>query len=132
VLDEPWFTVNDEGESLNVKFAGFTVTSSVVDSVSVPEVPVMVIAADDAKLERGFAVRVSVLVPVVGLGLNDAVTPLGRLEAVRVTEPLKPFWPVTVMIDVAEPPWFMVIEVGEAAMVKLPVPVPVSVMLCDA
>ena len=34
------------------------------------------------------AVNVSVLVEVVGLGANEAVTPLGNPEAERVTVPL--------------------------------------------
>ena len=36
------------------------------------------------------AVKVNVLVPVVLAGLNDAVTPVGRLEADRLIVPLKP------------------------------------------
>ena len=45
---------------------------------------------------------------------------------------MNPFWPVTVMVDVAVPPWVMVTDPGEAPRVKLPVPVPFSVMFCDA
>ena len=37
------------------------------------------------------AVRVSMLPKVVGLGEKDAVTPLGRPTADRVTLPVKPF-----------------------------------------
>jgi hypothetical protein len=37
------------------------------------------------------AVSVNVLVLAAGFGLNDAVTPLGRPEAERVTFPLNPF-----------------------------------------
>jgi len=37
------------------------------------------------------AVRVSVLVLVVLLGLKDAVTPVGRPEADKLTLALKPF-----------------------------------------
>ena len=43
--------------------------------------------------------RVSVLVPVVLLGLNDALTPRGRAEADRRTLPLKRFCGETVMVD---------------------------------
>ena len=46
------------------------------------------------------AVKVSVLVPVVLAGLNDAVTPLGNPEADRLTLLLKPFDGFTVMVDV--------------------------------
>src|SRR2546427_200197 len=44
------------------------------------------------------AVSVKVLVPAVLLGLNDAVTPLGRPDADKLTLPLKPFCGVTVMV----------------------------------
>lgn len=44
------------------------------------------------------AVSVKVLVLVVLLGLNDAVTPLGKPEADRLTLPLKPFCGVTVIV----------------------------------
>jgi hypothetical protein len=37
------------------------------------------------------AVSVSVLLPVVGFGEKDAVTPLGRPDVVRVTLPVNPF-----------------------------------------
>ena len=48
------------------------------------------------------AVSVSVLLyplypAVVGFGKKDAVTPLGRPEAERVTLPVNPFWGVTLM-----------------------------------
>ena len=45
-----------------------------------------------------FAVRVSVLVLLVLLGLKDAVTPLGSPETDKLTLPLKPFCGVTVMV----------------------------------
>jgi hypothetical protein len=45
-------------------------------------------------------VSVNVLVLVELLGLNDAVTPLGRLEAEKVTIPVKPFVGWTVIVDV--------------------------------
>jgi len=44
--------------------------------------------------------RVSVLVPVVLLGLKDAVTPRGKPEADKLTLLAKPFCGVTVMVDV--------------------------------
>ena len=63
---------------------------SVVEFVRLPEVPVMVtVAVPNAAVL--VAVRVSVLVVVVLLGLNNAVTPAGRPEAARLTLPLKPF-----------------------------------------
>ena len=68
-----------------------------------PEVPVI------ATLKFPFAavllaVSVSTLVPVVGLVAKDAVTPLGNPDAVRFTLPVKPYWGVTVMVDVPASP----------------------------
>jgi hypothetical protein len=65
------------------------------------------------------AVSVSTLVPVVGFGMKDAVTPLGNPGAVSVTLPVNPFWPVTVIPVVPEPPWTMDREAGEASRLKL-------------
>lgn len=44
------------------------------------------------------AVKVRVLVEVVGLVLNEAVTPLGRAEVESVTDPVKPFRSVSVTV----------------------------------
>ena len=76
-------------------------TVTVVVAVKLAEMPVTVTVAvpGDAVV---LAVSVSVLVLVAGLGLNAAVTPLGRPEAERVTLPLKPFAGVMVIVLV---PW---------------------------
>ena len=58
--------------------------------VKLPEVPVMV-TVNVPVVAVLFAVRVSVLVLVVLLGLKDAVTPVGRPEADKLTLALKPF-----------------------------------------
>jgi hypothetical protein len=68
--------------------------------VKLPEVPVMV-TITVPMVAVGLAVNVNVLVLVVLLGLNEAVTPLGRPEADRFTLPLKPFRAVTVTVLVA-------------------------------
>ena len=60
------------------------------------------------------AVNVNVLVLVVLLGLNNAVTPLGRPDADKLTLPLKPFRGVTVMVLVPLAPWTTVRLLGEA------------------
>ena len=62
-----------------------------------PEVPVIVIVAGPtvAVVE---AIRVRMLVPVVLLGLNDAVTPAGRPVAESATDPVKLLMPLTVMV----------------------------------
>ena len=67
-----------------------TVRERVVVFVKLPEVPVMV-TVNVPVVAVLLAVSVSVLVLVVLLGLNDAVTPLGRPEADKLTLALKPF-----------------------------------------
>jgi hypothetical protein len=69
---------------------------SVVVLVKLPDVPVMVTEAVPVAAVL-LAVSVIVLVLAVLLGLNDAVTPLGRPEADKLTLPVKPFCGVTVM-----------------------------------
>ena len=58
-------------------------------STSCPTLPVMVTVAVPVAAVL-LAVSVNVLVPVVLAGLNDAVTPLGRPDADKLTLPLKP------------------------------------------
>jgi hypothetical protein len=57
--------------------------------VKLPEVPVMVTRTVPVAAVA-LTVSVRVLVLVSGFGLNDAVTPLGKPAADRLTEPLKP------------------------------------------
>jgi len=78
---------------------GTTVSAIVVVAVRVPEVPVMVTVVAPVVAEP-LAVRVSTLVEVVGLVANAAVTPLGRPEAARVTEPVNGLTSVTVIVSV--------------------------------
>src|SRR5947209_4011812 len=65
------------------------------------------------------AVSVNVLVLAVLLGLNDAVTPLGRPDADKLTLPLKPFCGVTVMVLAPLAPCTIVKLLGDAEIVKL-------------
>ena len=92
---------------------GVTLSVSVVVLLKPPEVPVMVIVKVPV-VALLLAVRVKVLLVAVGLGLNPAVTPLGRPEADKVTLPLKPFWGATVMVLWPLLPWVMVTLLGEA------------------
>jgi len=64
-----------------------------------PEVPVIVTVAVPVVAVL-LAVSVSVLLPVVLAGLNEAVTPLGRPEADRLTLPVNPLAGFTVIVDV--------------------------------
>ena len=60
------------------------------------------------------AVSVKALVLAVLLGLNDAVTPLGRPDADKLTLPLKPFCGTTVMVLAPLVPWTTLRLLGEA------------------
>jgi hypothetical protein len=68
-----------------------------VECDNAPDLPVIVIAKVPSVAVL-LAVSVRVLVPVVLLGLNAAVTPLGKPVAERLTLPLNPFSGVTVMV----------------------------------
>ena len=65
--------------------------------VKLPDTPLIVIVEVPVAAPAA-AVRVSVLVVLVGFGLKAAVTPLGRLEADKVTLPLKPSAGTTVIV----------------------------------
>jgi len=109
----PCATVNVLGLADRAKVA-FTVTLIAVVCVALPEVPVIVTVAVPV-FAVALAVRVSVLLlPVAGLGLNPAVTPLGNPEAESVTLPLKPFNRVIVIVLVPWLPWVRVRLVGLA------------------
>jgi len=86
--------------------------------VKVPEVPVMVTEAVPIAAVL-LAVKVKVPALVAGFGLNDAVTPLGRPAAAKLTLPLKPFCGVTVMVLVAVTPCTIVTLLGDAEREKL-------------
>ena len=73
------------------------------------------------------AVSVKVLVAVVGFVLNDAVTPLGRPGAAKVTLPVKPFLGRTVMVLEPLDPWAMVRLLGDAERLKSGVAVTLTV-----
>src|SRR6266403_6172636 len=96
---------------------GVTVRVMVVVRVKVPDVPVMV-AVTVPTVAALLAASVIVLVVVAGLGLNDAVTPLGRPAADKLTLPLKPFSGVTVMVATPAAPCTIVKPLGEAEMEK--------------
>ena len=88
MAEAPWPTVTLPAEI--VKLGTETVTLRTVLTVREPEVPVTV-AVYCPEVAVLLAVRVSVLLPFVGFGAKDAVTPLGRLVAVRFTLPVNPY-----------------------------------------
>lgn len=91
----PCTTLMLDGDAAREKLgAGLTVSETEVVVLRLPEVPVIVMLAAPtlaALLALKVRVLVSVLASIVGFGLNDAVTPAGRPDALNVTAPLKPF-----------------------------------------
>lgn len=118
----PCVTVTDAGDALTLKFgdaAEFTVSATVVFAVRLPDVPVIVTVAVPVVAVL-LAVRVKVLVEVVGFVPNEAVTPLGKPDAARVTLPENPPRSVTEIVLVPPvPPCVIVTLLGDAARVKL-------------
>ena len=81
--------------------------------IKLPEVPVIVTATVPVAAVL-LAVNVNVLVLAVLLGLKDAVTPLGRPDADKLTLPVKPFCGVTVMVLAPLAPCTIVKLFGDA------------------
>jgi hypothetical protein len=76
-----------------------TVRLTVVDWVSVPEVPVIVTVVGPPTVAVALAVNVKTLEVVVLEGLNDAVTPAGRVDVTaRLTLPANPLTGFTVIV----------------------------------
>ena len=110
--------VSDDGVRVTAgALTAVTVSLIVVVWLSVPDTPVMVMV-DDPVVALAVAAKVTVLVEVAGFGLNDAVTPLGRAEVLKVTLPLKPFSGAMVIWLVPLAPCAMLTEVGFALRVK--------------
>lgn len=112
----PKLMVTLVGEAESEKFgtaAAFTVRLMVVLCVNEPDVPVIV-TVEVPVVAVLLAVNVTVLLVVVLAGLKEAVTPLGRPEADKLTLPLNPFTGLTVMVLVPLPPWVTETLVGDA------------------
>ena len=84
-----------------------------------PETPVIVTVLVPV-VALLLAVNVSVLVPLAGFGLNDAVTPLPKPLADSVTLPVKPLDGVIVIVVVPRDDRLIVKLAGDAESVKLP------------
>jgi hypothetical protein len=94
--------VKEAAERESVKLpvpVALTVSAMVVVAVRVPEVPVIVTVAAPVVAVL-LAVRVSTLLPVVGLVPNAAVTPVGNPDAASVTLPANGLTSVTVIVSV--------------------------------
>jgi hypothetical protein len=122
------------------EFDGFTVTVAaavtgavtvreiVVGALSVPEVPV--IATDDVPaVAELLAANVTTLLALVGSVPKVAVTPLGKPEAAKVTEPVNGLTSVTLMVSVPFAP--CVIDSADADGVSEKPPVVVDVTVSD-
>jgi hypothetical protein len=110
-------TLIDVGEALIVKLGFVPVTTrvTVVVSVVLPEVPLTVMAYVPAAVDEAtVSVNVEVPAPVMDVGLNARVTPLGCPVALKAIAESKP--PVTALVMVVLPalPWTTVTEAGEA------------------
>ena len=81
--------------------------------VRLPDVPVIV-TVTVPMVAVPLAASVTVLVAVARLGLNDAVTPLGRPDADKLTLPPKPFCGVIVTVLVPLVPCVMLKLPGDA------------------
>lgn len=97
-----------------------TVNAIVVVAVSVPDVPVMVTVEVPAAAVL-LAVSVSTLEVVEDVGLNAAVTPVGRPDAEKDTLPVKGLISVTVIVSVPLAPAAIESVGADAFNVKPPV-----------
>lgn len=93
--------------------AELMVREMVVVCVRLPETPVTVILLVPVVAVLA-AVNVSTLVEVVGLVPKLAVTPLGKADVDRVTDPVKPLRSVSVIVLLPLVPCFTVKLLGEA------------------
>ncbi len=98
-----------------------TVRLTVAVWVVLPPVPVTVMVELPAAAEEA-TVMVIVEVPEPGaaieVGLKATVTPVGWPEAESAIAELKLPEIVVVMVTLPEPPWAIVVEVGDAEMLK--------------
>jgi hypothetical protein len=117
----PWTTDRLVGKAESEKLGpAVTETLTEVDAVSVLEVPLIVtVTGLVVTVALPLAVSVRTCVPETVPAANDAVTPLGSPVAARVTVPLNPFAPVTVIVLVPVLPWATDTLVGKAESVKL-------------
>ena len=116
---------SDQGEGSPLLTAAVTVKLTVVELIKLPDVPVTVTVPVPVEAVL-LAVRVKTLDVVAGFGLNDAVTPLGRPAAEKLTLLLKPFCGITVIVLVPLVPCTMLTLPGDGESVKLGIALTVS------
>jgi hypothetical protein len=127
----PCETLKLLGDAERVNFGpAFTFTETAVLLVKPPTVPVAV--TENVPVAAVLvAVRVRVLEAVAGFGLNEAVTPLGRPNADKLTLLLKPFCGVTVILLVPLAPCATLTLLGDAESAKFPTTVTSSVVVVE-
>jgi hypothetical protein len=116
----PCLTVRLAGDADSEKFGvatPFTVKEIDVVRVNVPDVPVIVTVAVPVVAVE-LAVKVTTLLPVVGLVPKLALTPEGNPDAERVTLPVKPPDGVTVIVEEPLLPCVTLKLLGDAESVK--------------
>jgi hypothetical protein len=113
--------VSPDGDNATVGPLANTVRLTAVVCVRLPDVPLIVTLAVPVAAVA-LAVSVKVLVEVVGFGLNPAVTPLGKPEALKLTLPVNPFVGLTVMVLLPLVPCVTVTLFGDGASVKFGLP----------
>jgi hypothetical protein len=96
----PKFKLDVAYPSGGIVVAGLVTRTKEVDALAATDVPAIV-TVDVPVVADTVDVSVSTELPVAGLGLNDAVTPLGKPVAVRFTAPVKS--PRGVMVTVFVP-----------------------------
>ena len=84
---------------------GAMVSNTVVEAVTEPEAPMMVIVIPDPMVAVEDAASVSTLELVAGVVEKEAVTPAGSPVADKAMLPVKPPCAVTVMVSVLLDPW---------------------------
>jgi hypothetical protein len=125
----PWKTLRLLGDADNVKLpALFTARVMMTVLVRKPDVPATV-TLTTPMLAALLAVNVSVLLFRVLAGLNEAITPLGRPDADKLTLLAKPFCGLTVIVVVPLPPRVMLRLLAEAEREKLGMGPPVGQLL---
>jgi hypothetical protein len=124
LLVAPTTTVpNDSVDGVSVMFAPLTswttVRLTVVVFVKLPDTP-WIVTLVVPKAAVPLAVKVNVLLEDVGFGLNPAVTPFGRPEALKLTLPEKPLAGFTVIVVVTLLPGATLTPLGLALKPKPP------------
>ena len=85
------------GDADRLKFGADTMSETFVEWLKLPLTPVMVTVKVPV-VAVAPAVKVNVLTLVVLAGLKDALTPVGRPDALKVTLPMNPFCGVIVIV----------------------------------